>query len=142
MSIHGPSSQSRRTLKVRLLAVSAAVVVALAAVASVSGLSYKSAHLIFPPTKVGAIRYQMATITNDGASAMTLTGATRSGPFWPTWGGTCNSVQSQRVLPAGQSCTFQFGFNPSRPGWQAGIGTIAFDTTTVYVLLEGRGTAP
>ena len=142
MSIHGPFSQSGLTLKVRLLAVSAAVVVALAAVVSVSGLSYKSTRLIFPPTKVGAISYQMATVTNDGATAMTLTGAARSGPFWPTWGGTCNSVQSQRVLPAGQSCTFQFGFNPSRPGRQAGIGAIVFDTSTVLVFLDGRGTAP
>src|SRR5262245_19767414 len=61
--------------------------------------------------KVGTIAYGMVRITNTGASPETLSGAgAPNSPFWPTWGGTCNSLTVNKVVLPGQVCTFEFGF--------------------------------
>ncbi len=82
------------------------------------------------------------TITNNGELTETLTTAeaTPNPPFFPTFGGTCN-VQYSYMLPAGQSCTFQWGFKPQHPGKVTGTGTISFlSGASLGVVLVGKGT--
>jgi hypothetical protein len=84
----------------------------------------------------------MVTITNNGSATEHLVGATTGspGPFWPTFGGTCN-VTKLYFLPPGESCTFQWGFKPQKPGRARGTGQISFESgESVSVELDGRGT--
>jgi Abnormal spindle-like microcephaly-assoc'd, ASPM-SPD-2-Hydin len=95
----------------------------------------------FGAQQVGKITYRVVTITNTGSSSETLASAAvdPSPAFWPTWGGTCN-VQYLYVIPPGASCTFQFGFEPTRKGHVSGQGTITFQSgNTLTVQLSGVG---
>ena len=48
--------------------------------------------------KVGTLTYGIVTITNTGASSEVLWTATATNPpFWPTWGGTCNSLLLRNI---------------------------------------------
>jgi hypothetical protein len=86
--------------------------------------------------------YAMVTITNNGSQTERLVSAKGdpTPPFWPTYGGTC-SVQYLYQLPPKESCTFQWGFKPQKPGKFKGTGTITFESgATVNVALTGVGT--
>lgn len=111
-------------------------------------LSISPTTLTFPPTPVGPecpganCTYAMVTITNNGAATEHLVGAFAGspGPFWPTFGGTCN-VPNLYFLPPGASCTFQWGFKPVHPGQAHDTGQISFESgQSVSVELNGRGT--
>ncbi len=113
-----------------------------------SNLTVSPAVVVFPNTPVGPdcpgnnCSYAMVTIANNGAQDVTL-GVAEADPsqtFWATYGGTCNVVYAY-VLPAGQTCTFQWGFAPPHPGKFMGTGTISFaDGSMVGVVLTGKGT--
>jgi hypothetical protein len=110
-------------------------------------LTVSPSSLTFPPTPVGPdcpgdnCAYADVTISNSGPDTEHLVGADApSGAFWPTFGGTCN-VQHLYFLPAGQSCTFQWGFKPEKPGQRRDTGHISFESgASLSVELEGRGT--
>jgi hypothetical protein len=111
-------------------------------------LTVAPATLSFPTTPVGPAcpgancTYAMVTITNTGSGTEHLVGAAAgsSGPFWPTFGGTCN-LPNMYFLPAGESCTFQWGFKPAHRGRAHDTGTITFESgESVTFELEGRGT--
>jgi hypothetical protein len=57
--------------------------------------------------------YAFVTIHNGTSRVKKLSFATAPSPFWPTYGGTCN-VTYGYAIPAHASCTFQFGFKPSK----------------------------
>ena len=111
-------------------------------------LSISPTTLSFSPTPVGPecpganCSYAEVTITNNGATTEHLVGATAGSPapFWPTFGGTCN-VAHMYFLPAGASCTFQWGFKPEKPGRVRATGQISFESgESVSIELDGRGT--
>ncbi len=105
-------------------------------------LSVSPAVVVFPDTSVGAISYQEVTISNTGSQTENLLTATAdpNPPFWPTFGGTCN-VNFGYAVPAGASCTFQWGFKPVHPGRTVGVGTISFESgAALGVVLVGKGT--
>ena len=110
-------------------------------------LSVSPTALSFPGTPVGPdcpganCAYAIVTITNTGSETEHLIGAAAGsyGPFWPTYGGTCNTPNMYYLSP-GASCTFQWGFKPGKPGHVQDTGTISFESgATVSVDLEGRG---
>jgi hypothetical protein len=100
-----------------------------------------SPHVVKMKAKVGTITYGVVTITNTGASSEVLWTATAPNPpFWPTWGGTCNSLLLSKVVAADQSCTFQFGFHPTQKGRVSGQGTLMFlSGANPTVQLKGIG---
>ena len=110
-------------------------------------LTVAPTSLSFPNTPVGPdcpganCTYAMVTITNTGSGTEHLVGAAAGsyGPFWPTYGGTCNTP-NMYFLPAGASCTFQWGFKPEHPGRVRDTGTINFESgESVSIELDGRG---
>ena len=111
-------------------------------------LSVSPSVVVFPNTPVGSAcpgdncSYAEVTITNNGTATEHLISAeaTPDPPFWPTFGGTCNTPDAY-FLPAGESCTFQWGFKPEHPGKSNGVGTVSFESgASVGVVLTGRGT--
>ncbi len=111
------------------------------ALAQTSNLTVSPSVVVFSDTPVGAISYAEVTITNNGSNAEPITGAEpANAPLWATWGGTCNVIYGKAV-PAGASCTFQWGFKPDRPGRVSTIGTISFHSgASLGVVLTGKGT--
>lgn len=110
-----------------------------------SNLTVSPAVVVFPNTPVGTdcpgvnCTYAMVTITNNGSQTEQLVTAEADSPFWPTYGGTCNATYAY-YLPAGESCTFQWGFKPVHPGRVVGVGTVSFKSgASVGVLLTGVG---
>jgi len=108
-------------------------------------LSVSPTAVAFAPTPVGGFSYEIVTITNTGDATDFISSATPvESPFFATFGGTCNfSVDpitgKNYYIPAGSSCTFQWGFNPSRPGRQTGTGTLNFESgATLTVSFTGR----
>jgi len=108
-------------------------------------LSVSPTSVAFAPTPVGGFSYEIVTITNTGDATDFISSATPvESPFFATFGGTCNfSVDpitgKNYYIPAGSSCTFQWGFNPSRPGRQTGTGTLNFESgATLTVSFTGR----
>jgi hypothetical protein len=95
---------------------------------------------VLGPHQEAAVEVQ-ALAPNTASDAEHLVGATAGeGPFWPTFGGTCNN-QLLYYLPAGASCTFQWGFKPEKLGQRRDTGQISFESgASVSVELEGRGT--
>jgi len=96
-------------------------------------LTYFPRPVDFGTTMVGEISYQLITIQNNGDADDYLVTATATDPFFPTFGGTCqtlvdpNDPTHKYRIPAGQSCTFQWGFNPDHPGKFTGTGTLDFE---------------
>ena len=112
-------------------------------------ISVTPTSVTFANTLVGEFSYQVVTISNTGNAADYLTVAIPSeGTFFQTGGGTCNASvdpndpnQRNYWIPAGFSCTFQWGFNPSKPGKQTGTGTMIFDNSpSIDLSFTGRGT--
>jgi streptogramin lyase len=111
------------------------------------GLTVSPNALVFPPTPAGPnypdnFSFQSVAITNSGPTNQILTTATADPdpPFFPTFGGTCNTVYGYNI-PPGATCTFQFGFNPPAPGSYTGSGTISFSSgAALHVGLSGTGT--
>lgn len=111
-----------------------------ASMAVASNLSVTPTSLTFGPTPVNTFVYDLVTISNSGDAADYIVTATPSeGTFFATFGGTCNvSVdptdpnQRNYWIPAGGSCTFQWGYHPTtrgggKPPWtQTGTGTLIF----------------
>jgi hypothetical protein len=113
---------------------------------SASILTVSPTSLTFGPTPVGTFDYEIVTISNSGDAAdyistVNFPTATPDPPFFPTFGGSCNTSidpndpnQRNYWIPAGGSCTFQWGFHPTtrgggRPPWTAtGSGTLSFDS--------------
>jgi hypothetical protein len=91
--------------------------------------------------KVGTLTYRIVTIRNTGPTSEVIVGATATPLlFWPTWGGTCNSVLLAKVVAAGQSCTFEFGFHPTQKGTVSGQGSLIFlSGAQPTVHLKGTG---
>jgi hypothetical protein len=137
---------SAKKLLARLAACGSAALLALAVSAFADAGSAAAQVTAGPVTpalraRVGTIAYGMVTITNRGSGAEMLMSATAPNPpFWPTWGGTCNSVAVNKVVAPGRSCTFQFGFKPTQKGHVTGQGTITFQSgNTLTVQLTGVG---
>jgi hypothetical protein len=107
--------------------------------AAQSSVSIDPDSVEFPPTPVGAYSYEMATITNAGpADEMIVAVSPQGESLFPTQAGTCN-LQGW-VIPAGTSCTYQFGFHPDRPGRVRNTLTLTFASgATIEVSLTGRG---
>jgi hypothetical protein len=110
-------------------------------------LSVSPSVVVFSNTPVGPdcpganCSYAEVTITNNGSQTehLTTAEATPNPPFWPTFGGTCN-VTYAYYLPGGESCTFEWGFKPQKPGKFTGTGTISFESgASVGVVLIGKG---
>ena len=107
-----------------------------------SNLSVSPTSLTFGPIAVNGFTFAMVTITNSGDAADYIATATPvEGTFFATFGGTCNTsidpsdpLQRNYWIPAGGSCTFQWGFHPTtrgggRPPWTStGSGTLFFDS--------------
>lgn len=120
--------------------------------AATSNLAVTPSSITFPTTPVGGFSYDTVTISNTGDTADYLVTATASPdpPFFPTFGGTCNTSIDPNGrtywIPAGGSCTFQWGYHPTtrpgkgRPPWtQTGTGTLFFDSgTTLAVSFTGQ----
>lgn len=107
-------------------------------------LSVSPTAITFANTAVGEFDYQIVTITNSGDEADYILTANADQPFFPTFGGTCNfSVDGNGqnyYIPAGTSCTFQWGFNPAKPGKSTGEGTLFFQSgAKIDVSFTGRG---
>jgi hypothetical protein len=143
----------REALKARLLVLALLCALTIGAISigrtatAASNLTVSPAVLVFPDTVVGTdcpganCTYAEVTITNGGTDTETLTTANTDTdpPFWPTFGGSCNTPDAY-MLPAGESCTFQFGFKPTHPGKFTGTGTINFASgASVSVDLIGFG---
>jgi hypothetical protein len=108
-------------------------------------LSVSPTTVAFAPTPVGVISYEIVTITNTGDATDFISSATPvESPFFATFAGTCNTsvdpiTLKNYYIPAGSSCTFQWGFDPSRPGRQTGTGTLNFESgATLTVSFTGR----
>src|SRR4026209_2583443 len=76
-------------------------------------LTYFPRPVDFGTTTFGEIAFELMTIQNTGDADDDLRTATATDPFFPTFGGTCqtlvdpqNPAHNYRI-PAGQSCTFQ-----------------------------------
>ena len=107
---------------------------------SPSAITFAKATSGAPCSPGPGCTFAEVTVTNNGATTVTLTtaSATPNPPFFPTFGGTCN-VTYAYAIPAGASCTFQWGFRPVKPGKFAGTGTINFDNgDAVTVGLLGK----
>ncbi len=127
------------------IAGSLALIPAVHAAHASGSVTLSPAILTFPNAVVGGpcqgsgCTYAEVTVANNTDATVTLVTATASANFFPTYGGTCN-VPDAFSIPAGASCTFQWGFKPARPGMSAGTGTITFgDGETPSVLLVGSG---
>lgn len=131
----------RNVRRVRPILAAGALLVFLLGVSSAAqtGLSISPETITFPPTRVGDFSYEMATITNAGPTDQTVVGVLPQGEaLAPTQAGTCNA--QNWLIPAGTSCTYQFGFHPERPGRVRNTLTIYFESgATVEVALTGRG---
>jgi hypothetical protein len=111
-------------------------------------LSVSPSAITFATITAGEFDYQMVTITNSGDAGDYIQTATADPdpPFFPTFGGTCNtSIGPDGVtpyyIPAGGSCTFQWGFHPTHPGKRTGTGTLVFVTSApIDVSLSGKAT--
>jgi hypothetical protein len=111
-------------------------------------LSVTPTAVTFDPTVVGGFNYQFVTITNSGDAADYITTATASPypPFFATFAGTCNTSidpnnQQNYYIPPGFSCTFEWGFNPAKPGRRPGTGTLVFQSgATLAVTFAGVAT--
>ena len=117
---------------------------------SVSGLTATPDPLVFPNAVVGgttcgspggtACTYGMITIANNMSAAQTISSASADGPFWVTWGGTCNNTVNNKTVASHGSCTLQFGFAPTAAATTTGTGTINFASGLVLkVGLRGTG---
>ncbi len=105
-----------------------------------SNLTVSPTSLTFGPTPVGSFAYDIVTISNSGDADDYISTATATPdfPFFPTFTGTCNTSIDPNGrnywIPAGSSCTFQWGFHPikrggGRPPWTiTGSGTLYFDS--------------
>jgi hypothetical protein len=109
-------------------------------------LSVSPTALVFATTVVGDFAYGIVTVTNSGDAADYISTATAdpNPPFFPTFAGTCNtSVDGNGqnyYIPAGTSCTFQWGFHPSRAGRVNGSATLSFQSgATLTIDLTGMG---
>jgi hypothetical protein len=87
--------------------------------------------------------YAMATLTNTGSTSQKISGASATGAFWVTWGGTCNDTAHAKTIKAGQSCTLQFGFKPTAAKSKyAGTGTVTFSSgVSISFALAGKSVA-
>ena len=117
------------------------------AVNASSILSVSPSAVVFSNTTVGTFDYQMVTVSNTGTDGdyIATADAVPNPPFFPTFAGTCNTSigpsGANYWIPAGESCTFQWGFHPSKPGKQSGVGTLSFASgATASVTLTGKGT--
>jgi len=83
--------------------------------------------------------YAIATLKNNGATSQRITGASATGPFWVTWGGTCNDLAHAKTIAGGASCTLQFGFMPTAVNaTSTGTGSVTFASgRTVTLSLRG-----
>lgn len=126
-----------------------------ASMAAASNLSVTPTSLTFGPTPVNSFVYAMVTISNSGDAADYIVTATPSeGTFFATFGGTCNlsidptdPAQRNYWIPAGGSCTFQWGYHPTtrgggRPPWtETGTGTLIFlNHASISIPLTGLAT--
>ena len=115
-----------------------------------SNLTVSPASLFFGPTAFGSFDYDIVTISNTGDAAdyITTATATPDNTFFPTFAGTCNTSVDpddpndpprNYYIPAGGSCTFQWGFSPPvrRPRFYAGSGTIYFDSGASLTITFG-----
>lgn len=107
-----------------------------------SNLTVSPTSLTFGPIPVNSFVYAMVTITNTGDAADYIASATPvEGTFFATFAGTCNTsvdpndpLERNYWIPAGGSCTFQWGYHPTtrgggKPPWtQTGSGTLTFDS--------------
>ena len=118
-------------------------------------LSVSPTSLSFGPTPVNTFAYAIVTISNTGDAADYIAGASPvEGTFFATFAGTCNTSidpndpnQRNYSIPAGGSCTFQWGYNPTtrgggKPPWmQTGTGTLTFDShAPISIPLTGLAT--
>ena len=115
-----------------------------------SGLTATPDPLVFPNAVVGgttcgspggtACTYGTITIANNLGTAQTISSASADGPFWVTWGGTCNSTANNKTVPSHGSCTLELGFAPTAATTTNGTGTINFASGLVLkVGLRGTG---
>jgi hypothetical protein len=123
-----------------------ATVTATFTAATTSGvLSAAPNPLLFPTvTGVNSISYKMITITNGTSVTQTITSAGADpSAFWVTWGGSCNSIELNKMIPSGGSCTLQFGFKAPAIGVTTGTGKIMFASGTNLTFgLEGKAILP
>ena len=116
----------------------------------VSGLTATPDPLVFPNAVVGgtacgspggtACTYGTITIANNLGTAQTISGASADGPFWVTWGGTCNSTANNKTIASHGSCTLELGFAPTAATTTNGTGTINFASGLVLKFgLRGTG---
>ena len=74
-----------------------------------------------------ACTYGMITIHNNLSTPQTIVTAFADAPFWVTWGGSCNSLELNKTVPANGACDLQWGFAPTAAGAKfAGTGTVSF----------------
>jgi hypothetical protein len=141
---NGGHSVFRRAAAVSALAVSLIVGSATAATAGSLTVAPTVRHFQGKPVAgapcpgKGCV-YALVKIRNRTANVETIVSATATNPFWPTYGGTCNVVYAY-AIPAGKTCTFQFGFKPTAAGTlYTGTGNVMFVSgETLTVTLIGK----
>jgi hypothetical protein len=127
----GVGSVFRRVAAVSVLAVSLIAGSAISATAGSLTVAPAVRHFAGRPIAGGPCPgtgcvYALVKVHNRTASVETIATAAATAPFWPTYGGTCN-VKYAYAIPAGKSCTFEFGFRPTARGTlYTGSGTIIF----------------
>ncbi|MBV8892492.1 MAG: choice-of-anchor D domain-containing protein, partial [Acidobacteria bacterium] len=109
--------------------------IALAGTASAVTVSPRSLALSTPQAVGIPVSLPPVTVTNVGSSALIINGVTAAGDFTQT--NTCGSS-----LGAGQTCSINAAFTPSRAGASSGTLTIsdADFTSPQVVNLTGQGT--
>jgi hypothetical protein len=80
------------------------------------------------------------TLTNTGAAALTLSGATFSGPFAAVADSTGCAAFPVTLQP-GAACDLVVGYTPASTGASNGGVTIAAGSTTWSIALSGQGVA-
>jgi hypothetical protein len=108
-------------------------------------LSVAPNPVVFAPTTVGGFNYQLVTVSNSGEVGEYIATATPvdADPFFATFAGTCQGSTGPGgayYVPPSGSCTFQWGFKPSRPGKVTGSGTLSFASgATLNLAFSGKG---
>ena len=107
-----------------------------------AGVSLNPSGLTFGSTVVGTTAAaQSVTLTNTGASSLSITALTASGDFALGAGTTC-SISTP--IAASGTCTIAVTFTPTANGTRSGVVTITDNASggTQTVTLSGTGTAP
>jgi hypothetical protein len=91
------------------------------------------AHLAFGVVALGQSETLLVTVTNEGQTSVTVSGAVASGPY------AMSQLNLPLVLPAAQSFEVSVTFTPTVLGWTGGRLNFSSDATIKTLVLELGG---